>query len=613
MAVTGPEAGVAASRLLEAVRHRGPDDSGLADFGSVVLAMSRLAILDPTPRAGQPMSSAGRHLVYNGELYNFTELRSELTAAGIRFTTTGDTEVVLQAIVRWGRAACARFRGMFAFIIFDDTTRELWAVRDRYGIKPLYWHPRLGGGVALASEATPLAAMGRVELSRVAVAEFLGSGAPVTAGIFEGVAELEPGTVTVWQADGSREVTSYCDDAGSSPSLELGHLFRQSVAEHLVSDRPLAIFLSGGFDSAALVAASQAAGQSPTALTLAYPGNEVDLQRAGTTAEHFDLDHRVVHLDQRDLAARMSAFLAAMDQPTVDGFNTFLMAGIAAEAGCPVALSGLGGDEVLGGYGYYRRLTQFELAARTWRRLPAPVRGAAVQVGCRRYSRPPDQLVAMLEARTMPDLHRAWRSLFTPAEVARLTGTALPTTNEGQFDEGASPASQLHRLDLETYLRPVLLRDTDVYSMAHGVEVRVPFLDQRLVDAANHGPASFSKRDLARQLSDPYLGALARMPKLAFSLPWGSWLRVAREVAGDRLADPDPWRGLIDPTEARAIVERRGPEQRYTPLRSWALMALSCWLGRRPEERSMAAGRSVPSARWPSRRPTRPRPLGPNE
>ncbi len=595
VAVTGRDVRPGASKLLEALRHRGPDDSGLVDFGPVALAASRLAILDPAPRAGQPMGSAGRHLAYNGELYNFAELRAELAAAGISFTTTGDTEVVLQAVVRWGQGACQRFRGMFALIVFDETTGELWAARDRYGIKPLYWRTRPGGGIALASEATPLAAMGAAGTSVAGLADFLRFGAPVTSGIFDGVSELEPGTVTTWRPDGSRRAEPYRQEAAHCPGawLEPADLLHQSVTEHLVADRPVALFLSGGFDSGALAAQSHQAARPPTALSLAYPGNGADLARARATAAHFDLDHRVVHLETGDLAAQIAAFLAAMDQPTVDGLNTFLVAGIAADEGFPVALSGLGGDEVLGGYGYYRRLALFNLAARGWRRLPSPLRRAGIVVGSRHYARPPGQLVAMLEARTLPDLHQSWRSLFTAAEVTRLTGTALPASDPGQVDPVSSPGLQLHRLDLETYLRPVLLRDTDAYSMAHGVEVRVPFLDHRLVSAANQGSASFTKTDLARQLGDAYLGGLARRPKLAFSLPWGRWLRVAREVAGEVLADVDPWRGLVDPAPARAVVERRGPEGRNSPLRAWALIALSCWLARQPQERSMPARRSL--------------------
>lgn len=595
VAVTGPEAGPVASRLLDLVGHRGPDDSGSADFGHVVLAMARLAILDTNPRATQPMSFAGRHLVYNGEIYNFAELRAELEGSGLSFSTSGDTEVVLKGVAHWGKAACARFRGMFALVVLDETTGELWATRDRFGIKPLYWRRRESGGVALASEASPLAALGRSPVSLGAVAELLRFGSPITAGIFEGVSELEPGKVTVWAGDGS--VRTHAWAAACPPAAERrgpGALLRESVAEHLVSDRPLAIFLSGGFDSAALAALAKGAGQSPVALTLCYPGNDADLARARATAAHYDLDHRVAHLGAGDLVEHVGAFLGSMDQPTVDGFNTFLVSSLAAANGIPVALSGLGGDEILGGYGYYRRLRQFQAAGRLWHHLPDPLRRMAAGAGSRLYHRPCEQLVAMLEAGTLPDLHRAWRSLFSAREVARLTGVTAPMSERWRVDTDAPARAQLHQLDLAAYLGPVLLRDSDVYAMAHGVELRVPFLDHRLVTTAAARQCPTTKLELARQLGDPYLVDLAQHPKLSFSLPWGAWLQAAKEAAAGPLAEVDPWRGLVDPEVARPILERAGAERRHTPLRAWALAALAAWLARGPDGRRLpAAGLSA--------------------
>jgi len=579
VAAWGREAEHDARFLLEGVRHRGPDDSGSLAIGAVTLAMARLAVLDPTPGASQPMSEGGVHLVYNGEVYNFGSLRRHLEQAGWRFATTGDTEVVLKAVLHWGRSACQRLEGMFALVVHDEREGALWAARDRLGIKPLYWCRRPSGGLALASEASPLASCYGLGPDPAGVAEVLGFGSPIGTSAYLGVHEVEPGTVTDFGPDGPTRTRPF--PAPADPGASLAQVFPSAVERHLVSDRPVALFLSGGFDSAAI--ASFAPSSSLTAITLAYAGNAGDVGRARETATACGLEHRVVEVAADDVPGWSRGFLAAMDQPTVDGFNTYLVSGVAAEAGFPVALSGLGGDEVLGGYGYARRWRQLTLVARAWPFLPPGARHALASRLAARYRRSPSQVTAMLSARDQPGRHAAWRSVFEPEEVLDLTGVSLDGGAPWQVDPAAPARSQLRQLDLQAYLRPVLLRDTDVFSMAHGIEVRVPFLDQGVVGAAASGPAT--KASLAREWGDPYLVALARRPKLTFALPWDQWMAPVLAETRDLLAGPDPWRGLVDPAPARSLALGGSPGR--SPLRQWALVVLARWLERGPEGRRL--------------------------
>ncbi|MDQ3897244.1 MAG: asparagine synthase (glutamine-hydrolyzing) [Actinomycetota bacterium] len=576
----------ACERVLAGLRHRGPDGSGSLDLGPCSLAMARLAILDPTARADQPMSWEGRHLVYNGEVYNFRSLRAELRAEGVPFRTTGDTEVVLKALARWGVAACERFSGMFAFAFWDEREQELTIGRDRYGIKPLYWRPLLTGGIAVASEATPLASIEPVRPRLHAVREFLRFGSPISSSIYEDVVEVEPGTTTTWLADGSCRTSTFGrrSDSLDNPAAAL----RDESASLLLSDRPVALFLSGGFDSALVAATTD--GAKPVAITLATSGNAEEVERAKATATHYGLEHQICPVSTAGARRLLGEFLDAMDQPTIDGFNSFLVSRAAVEAGFPVALSGLGGDEVMGGYGYYRWRREVDVVSTVLRYSPARVRSAMAMIGGRLVHRGPSEMAAVLTARSLPERHRAWRTLFTAAEVERLTGSDAEPSLQWVCDPAESADAQLARLDFRTYLRPTLLRDTDVFSMANSVEVRVPLLHERFVSAMRAPDRPATKAALADSLGDDYLRHLARKPKLTFSLPWRTWIASVRTDQAEILDDEDPWRGLLDPVEARRMMAE--PTARVTDaLRSWALLVLAVWLARAPASRRLRGRR----------------------
>jgi asparagine synthase (glutamine-hydrolysing) len=577
------------SQILEQLGHRGPDDAGSLQLDGCFLAMARLAILDPTARSNQPMSWKGRHLVYNGEIYNYRALRAELSALGVPFETSGDTEVVLKALVEWGAEACERLAGMFAFALWDEHRRLLTVGRDRYGVKPLYWRAVDGGGVALASEATPLAAIGATQVRLDAVREFLRLGSPISSSIYAAVVEVQPGTVTTWAADGEVRTSSF---GSRSIGTDDGPGTLRAVAgEFLLSDRPVALFLSGGFDSAAVAAAIATSDRKPVAITLATSSNGEDVDRAAATAAHYGLEHHISPVTLADTEALLVEFLSAMDQPTIDGFNTFLVSRAAVERGFPVALSGLGGDEVMGGYGYYRWQRQVDVAAAAWRHSPGRARTATATVGAKVLHRRPSEVAAILDAPSLAHRHLAWRGLFTSDEVARLTGADAPASQRWLCDPADSPRAQLSELDFQTYLRPTLLRDTDIFSMANSVEVRVPLLDERFVMATQAMPRPLTKLDVAKAWDDDYLAKVAAMPKLTFGLPWRDWIRAVVDKTGVLQGD-DPWGGLLDPSEAKRFLTDTEQASRAGALRSWALVVLASWLSRPPSSRHVVGSKS---------------------
>lgn len=569
-----------AESIVAALGHRGPDSAGSASLGECTLAMARLAIMDPVPRSDQPMEFAGATLVYNGEIYNFIDLRHDLERLGHHFTTTGDTEVLLHAVVEWGvEATCGRLEGMFAFALWDAPGRSLHLARDSFGIKPLYW---LGDdrGLVAASEATPLAAAFGLGPRLDAIREFLRFGSPVTEVAYERVAELEPGSILTWRdrtihiAPFANAVDGVCDPSKAA---------RDGIARQGHSDRPAALFLSGGFDSALLAAVAAGVGAPVTALTIATHDNLEDVRLAAETARHYGLPHHVAEVDAEGLAQLAEEFLEAMDQPTVDGFNTFIVARTAIDRGFPVALSGLGGDETLGGYGYSRRLRQVQRARRVWSHLPAGLRPRAAATVASWVHQPAQRLEAILDARSVAAMWIAWRRLFDDEEICRLTGAAADDSQRWITNSGDSDRAQLRHLDFAVYLRATLLRDTDVFSMANSVEVRVPLLDRDLVRSVEH--VGLTKQDLARLMGDELLLARACAPKLAFTLPWQRWLSILGPRFDDLLAAGGPFAEVVDVAEARRLLAGDARANPMSGLRRWALLVLASWLARDPTAR----------------------------
>ncbi|MCP3934109.1 MAG: asparagine synthase (glutamine-hydrolyzing) [Actinomycetia bacterium] len=585
---TGPGARRHVEELISFVGHRGPDGSGIWNDEDVALGHTRLAVLDPTDASAQPFVRGPLTITYNGEIYNHVELRRELEASGSRFATSGDTEVFAELLRRRGTAAFNDIEGMFAAAIWDGRDSSLTLVRDRHGIKPLYWQTR-SGGIEFCSELSPLRGGSKNHIRTGALREFLRFGAPVSAPIIDGVAEIEPGTTMRIDASGihvrSFAAGEYTHMADGTTAVDALHL---SIAQHARSDRPTVLFLSGGFDSAAVLRGLRDSGARPLGLTLATDDNHEDVGRARETAAHYGIEHEVFEVDEATLLGNIEGFVSAMDQPGIDGFNTYLISQMAARIGYPVALSGLGGDEVLGGYRYYRTEHHLRRAETLLGRLPKPLLSVAARRAASLTGKSETRIAQVLVAQGTAERHMAFRSLFSEVEVETLTRGPSPRSIRWDVDRTIDQRQQLATLDRRTYLRPTLLRDADIYSMWHGVELRVPFVDSRVLEAVLARGSAPTKHELATAWNDPFLVAKAAEPKLTFRLPWDRWLGALRTSSSDVLSSVDPWHGLIDPSAARAIVDNdtRGSGE---PLRPWALLVLAHWLGRRAECRSSPA------------------------
>jgi asparagine synthase (glutamine-hydrolysing) len=521
-------------RMNEAQRHRGPDDQGVVQCGNVVLGNTRLAIIDTSAAGHQPMHDpeTGNWITYNGETYNFKELRREL---GGEWASNTDTEVVLRAYRRWGADAFRRLRGMFALAIWDNQRKRLILARDPLGIKPLYYYAAKDQ-LIFASELRALLASGLVprRLSAAGLDSYLANGsvaAPLT--IIDGVRQLLPGHYLEsvefkeieFAVPRSDEVPDCRDEAVARLRAEL----EVSVRAHLVSDVPLGVFLSGGMDSSALVALmSRISEQRPKTFSVVFDEatfTEAPFSRA--VAARFQTDHTEITLNEDRLLSILPEALAAIDQPTMDGINTFVVSQAVKNAGITVALSGLGGDELFAGYPSFRRALKLHSLSRTARR----VLRAALSV-VRNGSVQRHKFRQLMNSEGTPaDVYRISRQLFSN-ELGR-PRSAAPTITPGWGRHPVDVVNEISRLELSGYMSNTLLRDTDAMSMAHSLEVRVPFVDTRLVDYVlslpgawklNHGTKG-PKPLLADALADLLPRDFLARPKMGFTLPFERWLQ----------------------------------------------------------------------------------------
>ncbi|NOT57775.1 MAG: asparagine synthase (glutamine-hydrolyzing) [Deltaproteobacteria bacterium] len=597
----------AVQRMLRAQIHRGPDGEGLlAPTSQVVFGHRRLAIIDRSEAGQQPMSNEDGTvwITYNGEIYNFAALRAELTQRGHTFRSGTDTEVIVHGYEEWGiDGVLARLQGMFAFALYDARPRpgqgeatggQLILARDRMGIKPLYY-ARLGNGEGLifASEVKALRASGMVseDRDRDALAGFLLLGsipaprtmlrhvASLPAGQYLMVHDGEPRCHTYWNPSIPRG-----DCAPPLSLVELGHLLEASTARHLLSQVPLGVFLSGGVDSAGLVALACRAQSAPVrTLTVGYGEEDGGESRAARTmAAHFQTDHREVFVRESDFLRELPNIFAALDQPTNDGVNTYFVAQAARATGLTVALSGLGADEVFWGYRHYRWLAK--QPSRWLTMLPSFFRQALANgvsayggfVGQERWQR----FAYLNGGPTGRELYLLIRGFFAPAQIQQLLGlsaNAREAMVEQVVPHGESQDEQQRFNDIEMrrYLHDQLLRDADVLGMTHSIEVRVPYLDHTVVEAVRRMAASDkmdpreNKPVLVRALGDEMVRKASQQPKRGFTVPMQSWmLRYADELESLAL------RATSVDREAVRVLWRQFRAGRLHWSRAWALTVL---------------------------------------
>ncbi len=567
----------AVARMNNAMLHRGPDDTGVESRGEATLGMRRLAIFDPA-HGHQPMSTPdGRwHLVFNGAIYNFLALRTEL-ATFHAFKTECDTEVLLAAIAHWGRDALPRLRGMFAFAAWDAQERMLLLARDSFGIKPLYVHPTPDGGLLFASELNALLASGHVpgDIDPRAVSDYLAwLSVPAPRTIYRDVQSLRAGDCAVWRDgrltistyDSARDLLRPAAGAKLSRSREeftagLRAQLEDTVRAHVVADVPVGAFLSGGLDSTALVALmTRLGGAQLKTFSIGFEdAGYSEAEAAAANARHLGTDHHATVLTGERVAADLGTLLASLDQPTGDGINTYYASHAARAGGVTVALSGLGADELFGGYPSFRNVPRINRWLPLWHVVPAPLRNTLLARWDRgdtrtrkladtlRHAESPAAL-ALLQRRVFSESTR--RSLLSP-EASPAYSPHPETARLGADLHDADLFSIAGAAELRGYMTDVLLRDSDVMSMRHSLELRVPFVDRPLVrwladqpTAFKHTPAQpkSALADAVRDLLPPDL--LARK-KRGFTLPYAVWMR-------------GPLKPFLEETFSSASVGRSG-------------------------------------------------------
>jgi asparagine synthase (glutamine-hydrolysing) len=596
------------ARMGGAVCHRGPDDSGIyrSPDGLAGLAFRRLAIIDLSPAGHQPMTvpGSGCWIVFNGEVYNFAELRPELEAKGHIFQSRSDTEVVLHAWLEWGERCVERFIGMFAFVIWNERERVLFAARDRLGIKPLYYAAR-PGRLAFASELKSLMPEGSASgaLDVDALGNFLARGyvsAPRT--IYQGVRALEPGHTLTWR-DGTTSTRRYWNardyvgsghPAGDEARLadELDELLRSSIRYRLISDVPVGAFMGGGLDSTLVVALMRAvSGSEVRTFTIGFDdGRQDEAAAAAAIARHLQTTHMSLTATEREAQAVVPLLPDIYDEPFADSSQipTYLVSRLTRRH-VTVALSGDGGDELFGGYDNYTRFAEIQ----RWWRAPRGLRAAAalparlLPPGTRRRA-----LEGLSAADPLAYAEEVWR-LYRRREAAELVPDLRGRTEDAERGYTASrlrglpPLERMMLIDLERYLPNDILTKVDRASMAVSLEARVPLLDHRVVEFALGLPLSLRMRHgrtkvlLRRVLARYVPPALTERPKHGFSVPLASWLRgelrplVAMYLSPERLTHF----GVLDPAAVAPRLRRflaggSGEEG------IWALLMLQLWLER---------------------------------
>lgn len=607
--------GVMSDRLAQ----RGPDDHGCFSYGedqvSVQLAHRRLSIIDLSEGGHQPLTRDGLTLTYNGELYNYREIRSDLLAYGVQFHTSSDTEVVLEAWRRWGPDALPRFRGMFAFAIFDERSKKLVLARDQLGIKPLHYLPRKDGVVFASELKSIVAALGSgMEADPGAlVASLMYYWVPPDRCAIKGVAKLPPGSWAEFWPDGRSAVHLYWDiskvasEAAVGPSADLRSVIEASVEAHLVADVPVSSFLSGGLDSSIVSVLAQRRIPDLTAYTITFRPEDQrveampdDAVYARKLARQFGIELHEIDASP-DVVNLLPRIVDVLDEPVGDpaAINTLLMCEAARDAGVKVMLSGMGADELFGGY---RKHLACKLAA-TYRQLPGPARRGAHIVAGRlpvvaagRGLRTVRWAKRFLDFADLPEAEAFRRSytLYDPEDLKALLDPELAVyvddvvaEHDAVYDGSSltDPVDRMCLTDARLFLPGLNLAYTDRASMAASIEVRVPFVDPTVVAAAFSLPPSDKIRGRTtkaalKEAATAWLpGEIINRPKASFSAPLRAWIsRDLKDVVNDELLAGDlVAAGFLQrgPLEKLVEEDRSGHQDRSKQI--WQLLTTEIW------------------------------------
>jgi asparagine synthase (glutamine-hydrolysing) len=537
----------------KALQHRGPDAGGFYETENIALAHRRLSIIDLSEKGNQPFVSAdGRFvLIFNGEIYNFREIKKEL--AEYPFVSASDAEVVLAAYIKWGPASLSKLKGMFAFAIWDNAEEKLFIARDRFGVKPVYYY-HVGETFLFASEIRSILASGIVpkKINRQALSDYLKYQsviAPLT--LVQGIMQLPAGHYLEFKR-GNLLISKYWDITDAKIATDdvskeqvykqIRELLFKAVERRLVSDVPIGAFLSGGIDSSAIVAImSEISEKKPVAFTVAFEEKDYDESAFATiVAKKYGVQHTKIMLKPNDFLDQLPSALRAMDSPSGDGPNTYVISKAIKESGITVALSGVGGDELFAGYPLFhqfKRIRQYDkLYGQTYwlRKLLNSMIPGGNQKRARMKS-----IFGSHDA-DISHIYPILRQIQTNDRLMELTslknGELMPGTLERQLQKNQfrfnsfDSFSQVSIAEYFGYTQHVLLKDTDQMSMAVALEVREPFFDHELVEYLLSVPDSYKcseypKQLLVESLGDMLPSEIVHRKKQGFTFPWNSWLR----------------------------------------------------------------------------------------
>ena len=565
-------------RMRDQMIHRGPDGKGLwiSPDARVGLSHRRLAIIDLSENGAQPMASInGRYqIVFNGEIYNFQELRSELISKGFSFRGHSDTEVLLALYAQQGDKMCSLLRGMYAFAIWDTLEQSLFLVRDPFGIKPLYWHDD-GHTIRFSSQVKSLLAGGGIKTESEpagVVGYWIWGSVPEPFTLYKDVLALEAGTWLKIQRGGKSTTATfqslfdvYCGDNSVTPPYpDLRSALLDSVRHHLTSDVPVGIFLSAGVDSCTLLALAAECGAPLNTVTLGFKeyrgtsGDETKL--AELASKKYGSNHETVWLTQKDFEDRLDHYIASMDQPTLDGLNAYLVAGAATKVGIKVALSGLGGDELFGGYPSFnqvpkiyqlgRMLAKTPFLSKALRQASAPILRQFTSekyAGLLEYGSTWEGSYLLRRAIRMPWELKDTECLDPKTIAIGLERLAKHYPTDEKLNVLGGVFQIVSYLESTQYMRNQLLRDGDWAGMAHSLEIRLPFLD---IPVARHLATQrklgnfLRKRDIPLAAQPVLPNEIINRTKTGFLVPITEWSK-AKNLSGAQLRGLRGWQEYI--------------------------------------------------------------------
>jgi len=546
-------------KMRDQMVHRGPDGAGIwiSKSQEIGLAHRRLAIIDLSENGSQPMSSEdGRYqIVFNGEIYNFQELRQQLISQGVNFRGHSDTEVLVALYAKQGEKMCSLLRGMYAFAIWDTIEQSLFLARDPFGIKPLYWHND-GGTIRFASQVKSLLAGGNIALQTEpagVVGYWIWGTIPEPFTLYKDILSLEPGTWLKINRSGNLNFGCFLSlfnlMSNKDPSLSeskytnLRSALLDSVRHHLIADVPVGVFLSAGIDSTTILALAAECGASLNSVTLGFKefqGTDSDETiLADIAARKYGSKHETIWLTQKDFELKLERYIASMDQPTLDGLNTYLVSEAAAQIGLKVAISGLGGDELFGGYPSFNQVPKIHQLGRLFAKSPQlakALRQASAPILKQLTS---EKYAGILEyGSTWEGAYMLRRAIRMPWEIADNAGLDPQTLVTGlerlshyyptdeYLSKLGSPFAVISYLESSQYMRNQLLRDNDWAGMAHSLEIRVPFLDIPLMEYLTQQRALgniLRKKDIPAVARPNLPVEITSRPKSGFIIPIREW------------------------------------------------------------------------------------------